>query len=137
MNDPVYGKSWTLNEDESTFAPGEAPSDETRLYEQAGDGYKLTVRGTRKGHSYEWGYTVGTDGIPCPVYGRADVDMIEKHRVSDCITIGSFTKDGEIVASYRRETSPDGSSLTVVAAGNSNLDGTTYFDVMRYDPAGS
>lgn len=59
------------------------------------------------------------------------MDAIEKHRVTDFVTIGSFTKDGEIVASYRRTTSPDGELLTVVASGRCP-DGTTYFDVIKY-----
>ena len=133
MSDPVFGRAWRINREESVFAGSPAPAVETRIYEKVGEGYKLTVCGSRDGEAYEWGYTVGEDGVSCPVHGRSDVDAIEKHRVTDFITIGSFTKRGEIVASYRREVSPDGQDLTVVAAGSLE-GGATYFDVLRYDP---
>jgi hypothetical protein len=136
MSDPVFGKTWKINKNGSSFAGTGAPATETRYYEKVGEGYKLTVRGSRDGQPYEWGYTVGVDGLPCPVHGRSDVDAIKKHRVNDLITVGSFTNKGEIVASYRREVSPDGDALTVVAAGNLN-GGVAYFDVMRYEPAES
>jgi len=133
MSDPVFSKKWKINKSDSVFSGSQVPATETRIYEKVGAGYKLTVLGTCGGETYEWGYTVGEDGVPCPVHGRSDVDAIQKHRVTDFITIGSFTKGGEIVASYRREVSPDGHALTVVAAGNAP-GSLTYFDVIRYEP---
>ena len=132
MNDPVFGKAWTIDAEKSILS-AEPPTSETRVYEEVGSGYKLSVAGARDGQSYSWGYTVGTDGTRSPVHGRSDVDCIEKHRVNDFITIGSFTKNGQIVASYRREVSPDGTALTVIASGCLQ-DGETYFDVIRYKP---
>jgi hypothetical protein len=38
------------------------PATETRRYEQVGDGYKLTVSGTRDGKPYSWSYTAQYDG---------------------------------------------------------------------------
>lgn len=130
MSDPVFGKAWTIDTAQSVLS-GSTPTAETRLYEEVGSGYKLSVAGARDGQNYSWGYTVGTDGTRSPVHGRSDVDCIEKHRVNDFITIGSFTKNGQIVASYRREVSPDGAALTVIASGCLH-EGATYFDVIRY-----
>lgn len=132
MSDPVFGKTWIIDLEHSSLSGG-VPSSETRLYEETRDGYRLSVKGARDGHTYDWGYTVGVDGTPWPVHGRSDVDCIEKHRVNDFITIGSFTKEGRIVASYRREVSRDGAALTVVAAGCTE-NGATYFDVIAYRP---
>ena len=134
MSDPVFGKIWKINKVQSRFTASSTPATETRLYEKVGRGYKLTVSGTHDGQPYEWGYTAQYDGKPSPVYGRPDVDAIEKHKVTDLITIGSFTKKGKIVAAYKRATSVDGKVLTVVASGNLP-DGTTYFDVLKYKPA--
>lgn len=131
--DPVFGQNWDMNTAASVFTAWR-PDSETRLYEQVGQGYKLTVTGTRNGQPYKWGYTATTDGKPCPVHGRPDVDMIVKHVVNNLITVGSFTKDGKIVAEYRRATSQDGKELTVVVSGRAP-EGGAYFDVLRYERA--
>jgi hypothetical protein len=133
MSDPVFGKNWKINTQKSTVTTSSPVTDETRRYEEFAPGYRLTVSGSRDGQPYEWGYTVGEDGIRCPVHGRSDVDTIEKHRINDFITVGSFTKNGRVVASYRREVEPDGTALTVVASGRSD-NGAPYFDVLRYEP---
>jgi len=133
MRDPVFGKTWKLHKGQSHFGSAFTPATETRHYEKIADGYKLTVTGTYNGQPYEWGYTAQYDGKSSPVHGRADVDAIVKHQVTDQITVGSFTKKGKIVAAYRRDTSKDGKTLTVVASGY-RPDGTTYFDVLRYKP---
>lgn len=134
MSDPVFAKTWKMVKGQSTFTTASIPTTETRVYEKIGRGYKLTVAGMHEGKPYEWGYTARYDGKRSPVHGRSDVDAIEKHKVTDLITIGSFTKKGKIVAAYRRATSADGKTLTVVASGN-RPDGTTYFDVLKYKPA--
>jgi hypothetical protein len=133
MNDPVYGKTWKMNKGQSVLTASSTPTAETRLYEKVVGGYKLTVSGMHDGQPYEWGYTAQYEGKPSPVYGRSDVDAIEKHQVSNLITIGSFTNKGRIVGAYRRATSIDGKTLTVVASGR-RQDGTTYFDVIKYKP---
>jgi hypothetical protein len=134
MTDPVFGKTWNINQRQSSFAGSPTPVTETRLYESIGEGYRLTVSGSSDGMQYEWGYTAEYDGTPCAVFGRGDVDTISKHKVSDLITIGSFSKNGKVVAAYRRETTIDGKTLTVVASGQ-RPDGATYFDVLNYDSA--
>ena len=136
MSDPVFGRTWAISKEQSRFTASTSPSTETRIYEKVGHGYKLTVSGMHDGQPYEWGYTARYDGEAKPVYGRLDVDAIVKHKVTDLITIGSFTRQGKVVAAYRRETSLDGRTLVVVASGF-RPDGTTYFDVLTYKPARS
>ena len=130
LTDPFFGKNWEISKRSSSFSSWK-PDTEKRIYEKVGAGYRLTVSGIRDGKPYRWGYTATTDGQPCPVHGRSDVDAIEKHQITNLITVGSFTKDGKIVAEYRRVTASNGKTLTVVVSGRSP-DGTAYFDVLKY-----
>jgi hypothetical protein len=52
MGDPLLGGTWTMKPDRSLLSAPVKPTNETREYEQVGDGYKLTVSGVHNGESY-------------------------------------------------------------------------------------
>jgi hypothetical protein len=131
MSDPLFGKTWRMDSAKSLFSSNFAPSEETRLYEEVDNGYKLTVSGVHNGQPYSWHYTALYDGQPHPVVGRADVNSITIHRISDRITVGFFKKDLVPGGPYARFLSDDLQTLTVEAAGR-NDDGSAFYDVTEY-----
>lgn len=131
MSDPLFGKTWKVDPGKSSFSTDWTPDSETRVYEEAAGGYRLTVSGTRSGEPYSWSYTAQYDGKDHAVSGREDADSIEAYRVNDRITIGVFKKGVTAVGLYYRKVSDDGTTLVVEAAGR-RADGTPYFDTIEY-----
>jgi hypothetical protein len=74
-NDPLFGKSWQMNPEMTSWSTEFAPQEETRVYEEIPNGYKLTVSGVHNGEEYSWHYSAEYDGQPHPVHGRDDVDQ--------------------------------------------------------------
>jgi hypothetical protein len=132
MSETLFGKKWQMTAGKSMFSTSSSrPNNETRLYEPIENGYKLTVSGSQDGKPYEWGYTAKYDGKDHPVHGRSDVDAIVAHRVTDHITIGTFKKNGGLIAFYKRTVNPNSTSLTVEMGGRQS-DGTAYYNVVEY-----
>jgi hypothetical protein len=88
--DPLFGKTWNMQPQASVFSAGFNPANETRLYEQRENGYKLTVSGTHNNQPYQWSYEAYYDGNPYPVVGRTDVDAITICKLNDSETGGFF-----------------------------------------------
>ncbi|OYU50074.1 MAG: hypothetical protein CFE31_00470 [Rhizobiales bacterium PAR1] len=128
----LFGVEWKIDNGKSIFSSNFSPNFETRFYEQLENGYKLTVKGSKAGKSYEWGYTAYYDGKDHPVYGREDVDAIEPYKVNDHVTIGFFKKAGVYGGPYARKLDTSGNSLTVQTVGK-NPDGSVFFDVITYN----
>jgi hypothetical protein len=131
MADQLFGKTWTMNPEASRFSSDFTPSQETRVYEADGDGYKLTVTGYRDGQEYSWHYAAQYDGKPHPVYGRDDVDSITIYKIDDRTTVGFFKKELAPGGPYVRFVSEDGQNLVVEAAGR-HPDGRPFYDVIEY-----
>lgn len=131
QSDPLYGKVWKMDPEASQFSTAFAPSEETRAYEEVGNGYKLTVTGVHEGKEYSWHYTAQYDGKPHPVYGREDVDSIIIYKLDDRHTAGFFRKGLMPGGPYARGVSDDGQALTVEAAGR-HTDGAPFYDVIEY-----
>lgn len=130
--DPLFDVDWTLDKGKSNFTAAFNPDSETRKYEEAPGGYKLTVTGVHNGKPYTWGYTALYDGKDHPIHGRADADAIEAYRLNDRHTIGFFKKTGSVGPFYQRKLSADGKTLEVLMAGR-NPDGSAYYDVITYE----
>ena len=131
MADALFGKNWKLDPGRTIFSTAFTPAQETRLYEDLPNGYKLTVNGVHNGTPYQWGYTAFYDGQPHPVYGRADLDSITAYRIDDKITIGFFSQKGVDGGAYARKLSDDGKTLSIQAAGR-DASGKPYYDVITY-----
>lgn len=132
MPDPLFGKTWKMNPARSVFSTAAfKPQQETRLYEEIPNGYKLTVNGSNNGIPYSWNYTALYDGKPHPVNGRLDVDAITIYKINQNITVGFFTKGAADGGPYSRSVSADGKSLSVQAAGR-HVDGSPFYDVIQY-----
>ena len=130
MSDPLFDKNWQMNSGKSLYSTGFRPDEESRLYEERPNGYKLTVSGTHDGKRYEWGYEAYHDGKPYPVHGRDDVDAITIYKLSDRRTVGFYTKAEQPGGPYARRLSEDGRTLVVEAAGR--RDGAPFYDVIHY-----
>jgi hypothetical protein len=134
MADPLFGKTWKMVPAASIFSAGFTPSQETRLYEDRPNGYKLTVSGVHNGANYSWSYEAYHDGKSYPVTGRSDVDAITIYKLSDKFTCGFFTvgPNQSPGGPYARKVSASGDSLTVESAGR-RTDGTPFYDVITYE----
>src|SRR3989344_3000678 len=126
----LFNVPWKMDKRSSRFSTDWVPEKETRLYEPVKGGYRLTVRGVRKGKNYEWGYTALYDGKPHHVYGRDDVDSIEAYKINDRVTIGFFRKGIVFGGPYSRHLSKDGKTLVVQAAGRNGS--RAFYDVIKY-----
>jgi hypothetical protein len=125
--DTLFG-TWNHDVNLSTFAPGPGPEKHTRKYEQAGDGFKVTVDEVRGGQAISWSYTAHDyDGNDYPVQGRTDADSIASYRLSETQTLGIFKKDGRDIAFYKRTRDAAG-TLTVIETGADDGNGRPYFE---------
>src|SRR5215469_1425114 len=100
MADPLFGKTWNMNPGTSLFSTSFKPAQETRLYEELPNGYKLTVSGNHQGTPYSWNYTAYYDGKKHPVHGRPDVNGIKIYKLDEHNTVGFFFKDDEFGGPY-------------------------------------
>jgi hypothetical protein len=126
--DDLYG-TWTQDSTRSHYAPGAKAASHIRVYERAGQGFKVSCTETIGGRTVSWNYTAPSyDGRIYPVYGRADFDGIKSYQLSDMETLGIFTKAGLEGGAYGRKLSDDGKTLTVFEAGKVNGSGQPYWN---------
>jgi hypothetical protein len=126
---PLFG-TWKQNPTYSAYLPGPNPESHVRVYEESGEGFKVTCNETIGGKAISWNYTAPAyDGKIYPVHGREDVNGIKSYKLSDTETLGMFTKDGGEVGAYKRQTSDDGKTLTVIESGKDNGAGKPYWNV--------
>src|SRR5882724_4222347 len=103
MAGELFGKSWKMNMGASIFSTSFKPTNETRLYEERPNGYKLTVSGMHNGKPYTWGYEAFHDGRSYPVHGRDDVDAIRIFKLSETETCGFFSNEEKEGGAYKRK----------------------------------
>lgn len=113
-DDPLVG-TWKLNLAKSKYTPGPAPQAETRLYEAQGGGIKVTVRTVEAdGHSTTIQISANYDGKDYPVTGSSEYDAITKlNKISERASEATLMHGDRIVATARREVSPDGKTMTI------------------------
>jgi hypothetical protein len=112
--DPVVGR-WTLNLAKSTFIPGPPPKEETRVYEEQGEGVKVTVITIgADGKSTTVNISGNYDGKDYPVTGSSLYDAVTLKRIDNRTTEGTLTHAGKVFATTHREISQDGRTMTII-----------------------
>jgi hypothetical protein len=113
-DDPLVG-TWKLNLSKSKFTPGPAPKEETRVYDSQGEGVNVTVRTIEAdGHTTTVHISANYDGKDYPVTGSSDYDVITKlNKISERISEAILMHGPRIIATARREVSPDGKMMTI------------------------
>jgi hypothetical protein len=131
-HDPAVG-SWTLNVEKSKFSPGPAPKSQTRSYEQAANGIKLTWTGVAAdGSAMSGESTYKYDGKDYPISGSPNYDMLTAKRVNATTVKSVQKKDGKVVAWTTRTVSAHGKVLTLISHGK-DANGAGYHNVAVYD----
>ena len=126
--DDLYG-TWTQDSARSFYGPGPKAASHVRVYERAGEGFKVSCTEAIGGKTISWNYTAPAyDGRVYPVHGRTDFDGIKSYKLSDTETLGIFMKDGIQGGAYARSMSDDGKTLTVFEAGKDNGSGQPYWN---------
>lgn len=130
--DPLLG-SWVLNVAKSKYTPGPPPKEQTTIFEAAGQGVKVTTKGTDSaGKPTMTAYTANYDGKDYPVTGNPDWDMVSLKRV-DANTV-EFTRKraGKVVQTATSVVSKDGKTRTITTTGVNAL-GQKINNVAVYD----
>lgn len=125
--------TWTLNAAKSKFSPGPGPKAQTSMYEAAGQGVKVTVKGTSAdGKPIVLEYTANYDGKDYAVTGSADYDQTSLKRI-DANTV-EFTRKraGKVVQTGTNVVSKDGKTRTVTTKGT-NAQGQQISTVAIYE----
>jgi hypothetical protein len=127
--------TWKLNPAKSKYSPGPAYKSETRTYEAAGSGQKLSVqRIAGDGKSESYGYSLNLDGKDSPVTGQGPngADTVSVKRLDANKTDSTWKKGGKEIFKSMTEISKDGKVLTVTSKGN-NAAGQPINNVALYD----
>ena len=117
QGDPFLG-TWVLNIAKSKYTPGPPPKSNTSVYEVAGQGVKVTTKGTHAaGKPTMTLYTANYDGKDYPVTGNPGWDGTTLKR-EDTNTV-EFTrkKAGKVVQTGTNVVSKDGKTRTITATG--------------------
>ena len=117
QSDPFVG-TWVLNVAKSTYTPGPPPKNQTSIYEAAGQGVKVTTKGTgADGQPTSTQFTANYDGKDSPVTGNPDWDATALKRI-DTYTV-EFTRKraGKVVQTGSNVVSKDGKTRTVTTKG--------------------
>src|SRR5271167_3508245 len=120
QSNPAVG-TWKLNTAKSKYSPGLAPQSSTQIYEDQGDGVKVSTEGTAAdGSRYAWGYTANYDGKDNPLSGTGTpngADTIALKRINPNTIKATFKKAGKVVMTGRDVVSKDGKVKTITAKG--------------------
>src|SRR5215467_5297117 len=112
QTDPIIG-TWKLNPTKSKFSPGPPPKSITLTYEAAGQGVKVTVKGTdAEGKPINSQFTANFDGKDYPVSGNPDWDTVAWKRIDAYKSEVSRKKAGKVLSTATRVISNDGKTLT-------------------------
>lgn len=128
-----FAGTWVLNVAKSKFSPGPPPKAQTSTYEAAGQGVKVTVKGTgADGKPIAMEYTANYDGKDYPVKGNSDYDATALKSI-DANTV-EFTrkKAGKVVQTGTNVVSKDGKTRTVTTKGT-NAQGQQISSVAVYE----
>jgi hypothetical protein len=117
QGDPFVG-TWEFNAAKSKYTPGPAPKSNTVIYEAAGQGIKISAKGTSAdGKPTSTQYTANYDGKDYPVTGNPDYDTIALKRIDTHQTEFTRKRAGKVVQTGTNVVSKDGKTRTITATG--------------------
>ena len=115
--DPVVG-TWELNKAKSTYLPGPAPKNETRIYDEQPGGVRVTVRTIEAdGSSTTVHISANYDGKDYPVTGDGEINAIALKKVNEYTAEATLMHGGNVVATAVRELSRDSKTMTITYKG--------------------
>jgi len=117
QGDPFVG-TWVLNVAKSKYVPGPPPKDQTVIYEAAGQGIKITAKGTDgTGKPTTTVYTANYDGKDSVVTGNPDWDAISLKRIDPNTVEFTRKRGGKIVQTGTNVVSKEGKTRTNTSTG--------------------
>ena len=117
QGDSLVG-TWVLNVAKSKYTPGPPPKDQTTIFEAAGQGLKVTTKGTDStGKPTMTEYTANYDGKDYPVTGNPDWDMVSLKRINANTVEFTRKKAGKVVQTATSVVSKDGKTRTITSKG--------------------
>ncbi len=129
--------TWQLNVKKSKFLPGPAFRSETRIYEEQGDGVKVTIRTVDgKGKQVTSVFTTTPDGQQHTVSGSGGpADSVGLNRINEFTAESTLLHAGKEIAKTTRVVSGDGKTMTIIYKGldpqGSPVDYTLLFDRLK------
>ena len=115
--DPVVG-TWELNKAKSTYLPGPAPKNETRIYDEQPEGVRVTVRTIEAdGSSTTVHISANYDGKDYPVTGDGEINAISLKKVDEYTAEATLMHGSNVVATAVREVSSDRKTMTITYKG--------------------
>ena len=126
--------TWKLNVAKSKFAPGQTLKSETRTYEPAGDGYKLSgQRVDADGNTHPESFTAKYDGKDTPFVGDAyGADTLAVKLVDANHLNATEKKGGKLLYTTKVVVSSDGKVMTITNKGKTES-GQPINAVLVYD----
>ena len=110
---PVLG-TWKLDVAKSTYRPGPPPASETRVYEAAPEGVKVTIITTdANGKSVTIEHPANFDGKDYPLTGSSRADAISLKKIDDYRSEAILKHASTIIGTAKRVVSKDGKTMTV------------------------
>ena len=117
QGDPLLG-TWVLNVAKSKYTPGPPPKEQTTIFEAAGQGLKVTTKGTDSaGKPTMTAYTANYDGKDYPVTGNPDWDMVSLKRINANTVEFTRKRAGKVVQTATSVVSKDGKTRTITSTG--------------------
>ena len=132
QGDPHIG-TWVLNVAKSKYTPGPPPKEQTSVYAAAGEGIKVSTKGTgADGKPTMADFSVMFDGKDHPATGNPDWDAVTAKRVDSHTIEFTRKKGGKVVQTATSAVSKDGKTRTVTTSGV-NAQGQKINTVAVYD----
>jgi hypothetical protein len=129
--------TWQLNVKKSKFLPGPAFQSETRIYEEQGDGVKVTIRTVDgKGKQVTSVFITTPDGQQHAVSGSGGpADSVGLRRINEFTAESTLLHAGKEIAKTTRVVSEDGKTMTIIYKGldpeGNPVDYTLFFDRLK------
>jgi hypothetical protein len=125
--------TWVLNVAKSKYTPGPVPKAQTSVYEAAGQGVKVTTKGTgADGKPTTTVFTASYDGKDYAVTGNPDWDATTLKRVDSHNVEFTRKRAGKVVMTGTNVVSKDGKTRTVTTMGT-NAQGQKINNVGVYE----
>jgi len=125
--------TWVLNVAKSKYTPGPPPKEQTTTFEAAGQGVKVTTKGTDSaGKPTGTTYTADYDGKDYPVTGSPDWDTVSLKRINANTVEYTRKRAGKVVQTATAVVSKDGKTRTITSTGV-NAQGQKIHNVGVYD----
>jgi hypothetical protein len=132
QGNPFVG-TWVLNVARSKYSPGPPPKEQTVIYEAAGQGIKVTAKGTdAAGKPTTTVFTASYDGKDYAVTGNPDYDATSMKRIDANTVELSRKRAGKVVQTATNVVSKDGKTRTITVTGV-NAQGQKINNVQVYD----